>query len=86
MPAIARQGDPTSHGGVITAGSPNVKSGAAPVARFGDSATCPFHGAATIIAGSGTVFANGKPVARQGDALSCGATIAMGNVPVQVGG
>lgn len=86
MPAIARLGDPTSHGGVITAGSPDVKSGGVPVARVGDTATCPLHGSAPIIAGSSSVFANGLPVARQGDALACGATIAMGNVPVQVGG
>ena len=85
-PAIARQGDPTTHGGVIIAGSPTVKSGGAPVARLGDSATCPFHGTVPITAGSATVNANGLPVARQGDALACGATIAMGNVPVQVGG
>lgn len=86
MPAIARKGDPTTHGGVITGGSPDVKSGAMPVARFGDAATCPFHGPVTIIAGSSSVNANGLPVARQGDALSCGATILMGNLPVQVGG
>ena len=86
MPAIARKGDPTTHGGVITGGSETVKSGGAGVARLGDAATCPFHGTVAIIAGSSSVNANGLPVARQGDALACGATIAMGNVAVQVGG
>lgn len=86
MPAIARQGDPTTHGGSVTVGSPNVKSGGAPVARVGDAASCPFHGPTVIAAGSATVKANGLAVARQGDALACGATIAAGNPTVQVGG
>lgn len=86
MPALARMGDPTTHGGVISEGSPDVTSGGAPVARLGDMATCPFHGSAPIAAGSSTVTVNGRPAARQGDAIACGATILMGNVPVPVGG
>lgn len=86
MPAIARLGDPTSHGGVITQASPTVKAGQVPVARQGDPATCPLHGPTVIAGGSATVRANGQGVARMGDLLACGATIGLGNVTVQVGG
>lgn len=86
MPAIARIGDPTSHGGVITQASPSVMTGHMPVARQGDAATCPLHGPTVIAGGSATVRANGQGVARMGDPLACGATIGLGNVTVQVGG
>ena len=70
--AVARVGDPHSHGGNITSGSGNVIVNGKGVARLGDHATCPIpgHGSVKIVTASGTVKANGKGVARVGDSLS----------------
>lgn len=41
MPQLAaRIGDPTTHGGVITTGFPQVLISGQPAARLGDTATC----------------------------------------------
>jgi len=94
----ARQGDPTVHGGVITAGCPTVLIGGMPAARLGDMHTCPMatpgtppvpHVGGPIAMGSATVLIGGQPAARQGDMATCTGppdSIAAGCPTVLIGG
>lgn len=80
MPAVARLGDPGSHGGAIVTASPDTDcDGGIPVARRGDTYACPIHGPNPIVQGSPTTDVNSRPVARVGDATACGAVIAAGS-------
>lgn len=90
----ARQGDMTTHGGVITIGVTTVLIGGLPAARRGDQATCPLSSGATphvggpIVTGSTTVLIGGQPAARVGDQASevgPGSTIATGASAVLIG-
>jgi len=85
MPAVARQGDPISHGGTIHGGAARTLAEGKPVARQGDAVNCSEHGMQTISGGSGAVLVEGKPVARVGDMISCGATIIAGASSVHAG-
>lgn len=85
MPAVARQGDAISHGGVITGGASRTFAEGQPIARQGDAVSCSEHGLQTISGGSGSVLVEGQPVARVGDAISCGATITSGVASVLAG-
>lgn len=87
MPAIARVGDQTDHGGTIVSGSSDVTTNGIPTARIGDMHSCPIsgHGSTPIVTGSGSVTANGIPVARVGDSTGCGATIVSGSPDVTAG-
>ena len=85
-PAVARIGDPISHGGDITGGSPDVKANSIGVARLGDAVNCVIHGEQTITSASTTVKANSRGVARVGDSISCGATITGGSPNTFAGG
>jgi len=97
-PAAARQGDSTSHGGVIAVGFPQVLIGGQPAARMGDMPTCPMqtpgtppipHVGGPILKGSATVLIGGQPAARQGDMATCVGppdTIVSGAPTVQIGG
>jgi len=76
----ARMGDMTAHGGVITAGFPQVLIGGQPAARLGDMHTCPLVTPGTppvpqvggpILQGSPTVLIGGQPAARMGDMATC---------------
>ena len=76
----ARQGDQTTHGGVITAGAPTVKIGGMPAARVGDMHTCPMqtpgtppipHVGGPITLGSPTVLIAKMMAARVGDMCTC---------------
>lgn len=80
MPAVARIGDPSSHGGTIVAGSGNVNADGTGIARVGDMHVCPIpgHGSTPLQGGSGTVLVNGQPCIRVGDSAGCGATIVSG--------
>ena len=86
---VARQGDTTSHGGVITTGEPGVLINGRPVATVGDLYTCPTCGVtAPIVSGVPNVLVNGKPIARVGDFCACPgppSTIASGSPNVLVG-
>ena len=94
----ARMGDATSHGGVITAGHPQVLIGGQPAARMGDMHTCPLvtpgtppvpHVGGPIAAGSATVLIGGQPAARAGDMATCTGPpdlIAAGCPTVLIGG
>ena len=95
----ARQGDSTTHGGVITVGYPQVLIGGQPAARVGDMHTCPMvtpgtppvpHvGGPILPPGSTTVLIGGQPAARQGDMATCTGppdTIVSGCPTVLIGG
>lgn len=79
MPAIARKGDPGSHGGVILDGSPTFGVNSRDVARVGDLYGCPEHGPNAIVSGSPDFYADGRKVARVGDPTACGAVITAGS-------
>jgi len=84
MPDIIRIGDPGSHGGSVTTGSPDTFANGAKVARVGDTYSCPIHGPNPIATGSPDTFANGQAVARVGDTTACGATLQAGSPDVEV--
>lgn len=76
----ARMGDPTMHGGLITAGCPTVLIGGQPAARQGDMHSCPMvnpgtppppHVGGPITLGSPVVLIGGLPAARMGDPATC---------------
>jgi uncharacterized Zn-binding protein involved in type VI secretion len=71
MPAAARKGDPTAHGGLIVEGSPNVTIGGMPAARLLDKHVCPLHGPGPITETSATVMINGVGAARMTDKCTC---------------
>lgn len=89
MPAVHRQGDTNSGGGVIDGvaqGTVYINGQLASV----DGSTVSDHGrgehsAATTANGSATVFIGGIPVNRQGDADTCGDARADGSPDVHVG-
>jgi uncharacterized Zn-binding protein involved in type VI secretion len=94
MPPAARQGDPTVHGGVITAGEASVLIGGMPAARISDMHACPMvtgtvpHVGGPISAGCASVLIGPMPAARIGDMLVCTGppdTIAMGEMSVLIG-
>jgi uncharacterized Zn-binding protein involved in type VI secretion len=91
----ARMGDTTSHGGVITAGFPQVLIGGLAAARVGDLHTCPMFsgtvphvGGPILPPGSATVLIGGVFAARMGDMCTCNGptdTILKGEPTVLIG-
>lgn len=93
MPAAARVGDNSTHGGVITGpGVATVLVGGKPVAVAGDLHTCSLPPnthtptASAFPMGSATVMISGKPAVRTTDTCICGAMAAVGEPTVLVGG
>lgn len=91
MPAAARVGDTTTHGGtVVGPGVATVLIGGMPAAVVGDMHACvipspPPHPPATpFVAGSATVLVQGRPALRAGDACGCGASVVVGSPTVVV--
>lgn len=82
MPKVIRIGDPGSHGGAVSTGSPDTFANGLAVARVGDTYNCPIHGPNPIVTGSSNVIINGKSVARVGDSTACGATLISGSPDV----
>lgn len=80
MPAVARLGDTSDHGGVIISASGNVKVNGIGIAREGDMHSCPLpgHGVTALISGSKN-NANGRKIIRIGDTAGCGAVIVSGS-------
>lgn len=85
MPAAARVGDTTVHGGtVVGPGVSTVLIGGMPAAVLGDMHACvipspPPHPPSTpFVAGSATVLIQGRPALRAGDSCACGASVAVG--------
>lgn len=92
MPAAARVGDTTVHGGtVVGPGVATVLIGGMPAAVVGDMHACvipspPPHPPSTpFVAGSATVLIQGRPALRSGDSCVCGASVAVGSPTVVVG-
>ena len=92
MPAAARVGDTTTHGGTIVGpGNATVLIGGMPAAVVGDTHECslPPNGhqptASPFPAGSGTVLIGGVPAVRVGDTCICGAGAAVGDPTVIIG-
>lgn len=92
MPAAARSGDITTHGGtIIGPGVLNVIIEGKPAAVILDMHTCslpPNAHQPTVSpfpSGSATVMIGGKPALRAGDACVCGATAAIGSLTVLIG-
>jgi uncharacterized Zn-binding protein involved in type VI secretion len=92
MPAAARVGDISIHGGtVIGPGVPTVLIGGMPAAVAGDNHACvipPIVHQPTVSPfpmGSATVFIGGKPSIRVGDVCLCGAAPAVGCPTVIIG-
>ena len=77
MPAPIRLGDPTSHGGTVNSAAAHANFMGKPLARVGDSCTCPLpgHHDCKIIEGDPAWMLDGKPVALEGHQTSCGATL-----------
>jgi len=92
MPAAARVGDTSDHGGTITGpGVATVLIGGMPAAVAGDMHVCALPPAAhqpTVSAfpsGSATVLIGGRPALRITDTCLCGAMAAVGSATVMVG-
>jgi len=92
MPAAARVGDTTVHGGsVVGPGVATVIIGGQPAAVVGDVHACvipppPPHPPTTpFVVGSATVLIQGRPAVRVGDACGCGAFVAVGSPTVMIG-
>jgi uncharacterized Zn-binding protein involved in type VI secretion len=79
---VARIGDPISHGGQVTSGSPNTYANGIKVARVDDTVSCIIHGTQTITSGNNDWPVNGKPIARVTSTCSCGASITDGSPTV----
>jgi uncharacterized Zn-binding protein involved in type VI secretion len=89
MPAAARVGDTSNHGGTITGpGVSTVLLGGKPAAVAGDMHICslPPNGhqptASAFPMGSGTVMIGGRPALRTTDVCICGAMAAVGEPTV----
>lgn len=92
MPAAARVGDTTNHGGtIIGPGCTTVLIGGKPAALAGDNHVCSIPAntghltSSPFPVGSTKVLINGKPALRVGDACVCGASAAVGEVKVMLG-
>ena len=95
MPAAARVGDSSDHGGTVAGpGEATVMIGGMPAAVAGDNHVCPLlypgspgppHAATPIPAGSSTVMIGGKPAIRVGDTCICGAAPVVGELTVTIG-
>lgn len=92
MPAAARVGDTTNHGGtVVGPGQATVLIGGMPAAVLGDNHICSMPPnthqptASPFIQGSATVMIGGMPALRAGDTCVCGAAVAVGAPTVIIG-
>ena len=88
MPAVARIGDFTSHGGVLAAPmAKSVLTGDRPAAHVGTLHVCPRpdHNVRPIVKGSRSVFVEDKPMATVGSATACGAVVVTGASDTEAG-
>lgn len=91
MPAAARVGDTSNHGGTITGpGISTVLVGGKPAAVAGDMHVCslPPNGhqptASAFPMGSTTVMIGGRPALRTSDSCICGAMAAVGEPTILI--
>jgi uncharacterized Zn-binding protein involved in type VI secretion len=92
MPAAARVGDTTNHGGTIVGpGITTVTIGGKPAATATDLHVCSLppnsHQPTSSLfpSGSSTVLIGGKPALRVGDSCLCAASAAVGEPTVMIG-
>jgi uncharacterized Zn-binding protein involved in type VI secretion len=92
MPAAARVGDTSTHGGTIVGpGMATVLIGGMPAAVAGDMHVCSLPPnahqptASPFPAGSTTVLIGGMPAVRTTDTCICGAMAAVGEPTVMIG-
>ena len=92
MPAAARVGDVSNHGGtIIGPGVATVLIGGMPAAVAGDTHICSLPPnshqptASVFPSGSSSVLINGMPALRTTDACICGAMAAVGEPTVMIG-
>lgn len=92
MPAAARVGDTSNHGGTITGpGVSTVLIKGMPAAVAGDLHVCslPPNGhqptTSPFTSGSATVLISGRPALRVTDSCACGAMAAVGEPTVIIG-
>jgi len=92
MPAAARVGDTSNHGGTIVGpGVATVLIGGKPAAVAGDMHVCslPPNGhqptGSPFPNGSASVLINGRPALRTSDSCVCGAMAAVGEPTVMIG-
>jgi len=91
MPAAARVGDVSTHGGtIIGPGVTSVMISGQPAAVVGDTHICslPPNGHQPTVSifpvGSSSVLIGGQPALRTTDACICGAMAAVGEATVQI--
>lgn len=92
MPAAAKVGDTTNHGGtIIGPGDATVLMEGSPAVVATDNHVCSLppntHQPTTspFTVGSTTVFIGGKPAIRVGDTCICGAASIVGAPSIQIG-
>lgn len=93
MPAVQRQGDPNSAGGVATGGISSVRVNGRPVVVNGTSVSAhapwgpphPPHASPVTTGGSGSVRAGNKPINVTGNSDTCGHTRSAGSGDVRIG-
>ena len=94
MPAVQRQGDSNSAGGIAVSGVTSVRINNRPVVVPGVSVTphpccgqpgCGAHCSAVTVGGIGSVRAGNKPIILTGHADSCGHSRTGGSPSVRAG-
>ena len=72
-----RVGDTTTHGGVVVTGSATLTEDGIPVARKGDTVTCPRCKPHVFVIAEGfeNCLDHGVPVAAEGHKTTCGAQL-----------
>lgn len=88
MPAVSRQGDTDTGGGVMQSGTPSVLVNGKQCGVTGKAVSGHGrgpHSAPSVQQGSSSVFAEGKPVTYVGATDSCGHTRSQGSPDVYVG-
>jgi uncharacterized Zn-binding protein involved in type VI secretion len=76
MPAVARLGDPSNHGGTIITATGKYTANGLATAVNGDLHSCPIPGhGITPLTSTSNVTSGGQPVIRVGDLAGCGAAI-----------
>ncbi|MDR0528814.1 MAG: PAAR domain-containing protein [Zoogloeaceae bacterium] len=72
-----RVGDVTTHGGVVVTGSATLKEDGVPIARKGDTVTCPLCEPHIFVIAEGleSCLDQGIPIATEGHKTTCGAQL-----------
>lgn len=90
MPAVARIGDVTSHGGILKAPvATSVLTNGRASAHIGTVIYCPAgtpnHGFTVVVTGIPGVLVEDIPIATVGSVTSCGAKVSTGSGDVEAG-